>query len=88
MKATLTQEAMTAVISIADMGPGLPDDQLEAVFEPYVRLEISRNRDTGGVGLGLAIARTVLQTHGGSVILCNLPEGGLKAVVRLPIGEA
>ncbi|WP_255010994.1 ATP-binding protein [Roseovarius sp. M141] len=85
---TLTQEPMTAVITIADKGPGLPDDQLEAVFEPFVRLESSRNRDTGGVGLGLAIARTIIQAHGGSVILCNLPEGGLETVVRLPIGEA
>jgi hypothetical protein len=85
---TLTQEPMTAVISIADKGPGLPDDQLEAVFEPFVRFEPSRSRDTGGVGLGLAITRTIIQAHGGSVILSNLPEGGLEAVVRLPIGEA
>lgn len=82
---TLTQEPGTTVISIADTGPGLPDDQLEAVFEPFVRLEGSRNRDTGGVGLGLAIARTTIQAHGGSVILRNLPEGGLEAIVRLPI---
>jgi signal transduction histidine kinase len=87
-KVTLMQEPETAVITIADKGPGLPDNQLEAVFEPYVRLEGSRNRDTGGVGLGLAIARTIIQAHGGSVMLRNLPEGGLIAVVRLPIGEA
>ena len=84
----LMQEPGMAVISIADKGPGLPDDQLEAVFEPFVRLEGSRNRDTGGVGLGLAIARTIVQAHGGSVILRNLPRGGLEAVVRLPIGAA
>ena len=84
----LTEEPGTAVISIADTGPGLPDDQLEAVFEPFVRFESSRNRDTGGVGLGLAIARTILQAHGGSVMLHNLPEGGLEAVVRVPIKEA
>jgi hypothetical protein len=83
---TLTQEQGTAVISIADNGPGLPDDQLEAVFEPFVRFEPSRSRDTGGVGLGLAIARTVIQAHGGTVTLRNLPDGGLEAVVRLPIG--
>jgi signal transduction histidine kinase len=85
---TLTQEPMTAVISIADKGPGLPDDQLEAVFEPFMRLENSRNRDTGGVGLGLAITRTIIQAHGGSISLSNLPEGGLKAAIRLPTGEA
>ena len=76
------------VITIADKGPGLPDNQLEAVFQPFVRLEGSRNRDTGGVGLGLAIARTIIQAHGGSVILLNSPGGGLEAIVRLPIGEA
>ncbi len=87
-KVILTQERGMAIISIADKGPGLPDDQLDAVFEPFVRFESSRSRDTGGVGLGLAIARTIIQAHGGSVILHNLPEGGLDAVVRLPLGEA
>ena len=53
---TLKQEPGTAVISIADTGPGLPHDQLDAVFEPSVRIESSRSRDTEGVGLGLAIA--------------------------------
>ena len=85
---TLRQEPGTTVITIADKGPGLPDGQLEAVFEPFVRLESSRNRDTGGVGLGLAIARTIIQAHGGSITLHNLPEGGLEAVVCLPIGDA
>jgi len=85
---TLTQEPGMAIISIADTGPGLPDDRLETVFEPFVRFESSRNRDTGGVGLGLAIARTIIQAHAGSVVLRNLPEGGLEAVVHLPIGDA
>ena len=85
---TLTQEPGMAVITIADKGPGLPVDQLEAAFEPFVRLEGSRNRDTGGVGLGLAIARTIIQAHGGAVQLQNLPAGGLEAEVRLPIGDA
>lgn len=86
-KVTLTQEPGMAVITIADKGPGLPDDQLEAVFAPFVRLEGSRSRDTGGVGLGLAIAQTIIQAHGGTVLLCNAVDGGLEAVVRLPIGE-
>ncbi len=85
---TLSQEQGTAVITITDKGPGLPEDQLEAVFEPFVRLEGSRNRNTGGAGLGLAIARTIIQAHGGTVLLRNLPAGGLEAVVRLPIGDA
>jgi signal transduction histidine kinase len=81
---TLTQEPGLAVITIADKGPGLPEDQLEAVFEPFVRLEGSRSRDTGGVGLGLAIARTIIQAHGGTVKLRNRREGGVEAVVTLP----
>ncbi|EAQ24893.1 ATP-binding protein [Roseovarius sp. 217] len=85
---TLTQAPGMAVINIADKGPGLPADQLEAVFEPFVRLEVSRSRDTGGVGLGLAIARTIIQAHGGTVTLRNRPEGGVEAVVTLPTGEA
>ena len=82
----LTQESGFAIISVSDKGPGLPEDQLEAVFDPFVRLEASRNRDTGGVGLGLAIARTIIQAHGGTVQLRNRTGGGLSAVVRLPIG--
>lgn len=87
-KVTLLQEPGMAIITIADKGPGLPDDQLEAVFEPFVRLEGSRSRDTGGVGLGLAIARTIIQAHGGTVLLRNAAEGGLEAIVRLPVGKA
>lgn len=87
-KVGLRQEANAAVITIADNGPGLPDTQLEAVFEPFVRLEASRSRDTGGVGLGLAIARTIIQAHGGTVTLRNRCEGGLEAVVTLPMGNA
>ncbi|WP_372840837.1 ATP-binding protein [Phaeovulum sp.] len=82
---TLTREPDAACITIADSGPGLPDDQLEAVFEPFARFEASRSRDTGGAGLGLAIARTIVQAHGGEVHLRNRPEGGLEAVVHLPL---
>lgn len=81
---TLKHEPGRAVITIADKGPGLPEDQLEAVFEPFVRLEGSRSRDTGGGGLGLAIARTIIQAHGGTVTLGNVAGGGLQAVARLP----
>jgi hypothetical protein len=84
-KVTLKRELGMAVITVADKGPGLPDNQLETAFEPFVRLEGSRSRDTGGAGLGLAIARTIIQAHGGTVKLRNLREGGLEAVVHLPI---
>lgn len=86
-KVKLKQETGVAVVTIDDEGPGLPDDQLEAVFEPFVRLEGSRSRDTGGVGLGLAIARTIIHAHGGTVLIRNLPAGGLEAVVRLPVQD-
>jgi len=72
------------VIRVADEGPGIPEDMLERVFEPFYRLETSRNRDTGGTGLGLSIARDVVQMHGGSITLRNRPEGGLIAELRLP----
>lgn len=71
-------------ITIDDDGPGIPADQLEHVFEPYVRLEQSRSRDTGGTGLGLSIARSIILTHGGLLTLSNLPDGGLRACITLP----
>ena len=85
---SLTQEAGEAIITIADQGPGLPENQLEAVFEPFVRHEPSRSRETGGVGLGLAITRTIVQAHGGKIALRNLAEGGLEARIRLPVTGA
>jgi signal transduction histidine kinase len=77
-----------AIITIADDGPGLPEDQFENVFEPFVRLEGSRSRDTGGVGLGLAIARSIVRAHGGEITLANLPAGGLEATVQLPLEQS
>lgn len=71
-------------ISILDAGPGLPPDQIEKVFEPFYRVEASRNRDTGGTGLGLAIAKNVAELHGGRIELSNRAEGGLAAVLTLP----
>jgi len=69
---------------ICDQGPGIPDAQLEQVFEPFYRLEGSRSRDSGGTGLGLSIARNIAQAHGGSLTLKNASNGGLKAVLTLP----
>lgn len=71
-------------LRIDDDGPGLPPDRIEAMFEPFVRLEASRNRETGGVGLGLSIARSIARAHGGDVVLSNRAEGGLRAEIRLP----
>ena len=72
-------------IAVEDSGPGIPDDELERVFEPFHRLEASRNRSTGGVGLGLTIARQAVEEQGGTLTLANRPGGGLRAVIRLPI---
>ncbi|MFC2968092.1 ATP-binding protein [Acidimangrovimonas pyrenivorans] len=74
-------------ITIDDDGPGIPEDSLERVFDPFVRLEGSRSRETGGTGLGLSIARTIVHAHGGEVTLGNRPEGGLRAEIRLPLGS-
>lgn len=67
-----------------DDGPGIPEESREIVFAPFTRLERSRSRDTGGSGLGLAVARTIIRAHGGDVTLANRPEGGLRVRVTLP----
>jgi len=70
-------------IVVEDDGPGIPDCELRAVLEPFRRLESSRNRETGGAGLGLAIAKAVAEAHGGSLRLSNRPEGGLTATLSI-----
>lgn len=71
-------------ILIADHGPGIPPDRLDDVFEAFTRLETSRNRDTGGAGLGLALARAIVVEAGGTLTLTNRAQGGLLATIRLP----
>ena len=66
-------------VTISDCGPGIPEADLEKVFEPFYRLERSRSRSTGGTGLGLSIARSMARMHDGDVVLENRPEGGLRA---------
>ena len=73
------------VVLIDDKGPGISPEQRDLVFEPFVRLEESRSRSTGGAGLGLAIARNVAETHGGRLTLETAPGGGTRAVIRLPL---
>jgi signal transduction histidine kinase len=74
----------TLTLTIADDGPGMPEAELERVFEPFYRLEVSRSRATGGTGLGLGIARNILRMHGGDVVLRNRAGGGLEVIVTLP----
>jgi signal transduction histidine kinase len=80
----LVEDGPELIVRVCDEGPGIPEESLERVFEPFHRLEHSRSRDTGGAGLGLSIARDVVQTHGGTLTLRNRPEGGLMAEMRLP----
>ena len=80
----VASEGGEVVCTVDDAGPGLPPDQLEAVFSPFRRLEASRSRATGGAGLGLSISRLIIERSGGRVALSNRAEGGLRATVRLP----
>jgi signal transduction histidine kinase len=78
------EDGAELVILVRDAGPGIPDGELERVFEPFYRLESSRNRDSGGSGLGLSIARDIAQSHGGTLTLHNLAGAGLEARLTLP----
>ena len=71
-------------ISVTDNGPGIPESELDRVFEPFYRLEKSRSRDTGGTGLGLSIARTIVQAHGGTIAVANQLVGGLEVTMEIP----
>ena len=72
------------LVAIDDDGPGIPADRFEEVYKPFVRLETSRSRETGGSGLGLSIARSIILAHGGEIALSNRKPGGLRAEIRLP----
>ncbi|MGL4208803.1 MAG: sensor histidine kinase, partial [Candidatus Adiutrix sp.] len=82
-KVSLFRQGDGVVIEVNDNGLGIPEEFLEKVFEPYYRLERSRNRDFGGTGLGLSIAKNMVLLNNGSLQLKNRPEGGLSATVRL-----
>ncbi|MBM3467877.1 MAG: HAMP domain-containing protein [Alphaproteobacteria bacterium] len=71
-------------ITVDDNGPGIPESEREEVFRPFYRLDVSRNLETGGVGLGLSIARDVIRNHGGQIRLGDSPQGGLRVQIRLP----
>ena len=80
-----TRGKTSVEITVDDDGPGIPEARYEDVFRPFVRLDESRNIDTGGSGLGLTIARDIARSHGGDVTLAKSPLGGLRVVVRLPV---
>jgi signal transduction histidine kinase len=81
----LRQNSMQALINVTDYGPGVPEESLEKIFQPFYRIDDARGRSTGGVGLGLAITDQAVRLHGGSVTASNLPEGGLSVEIRLPL---
>lgn len=83
-RVTLSCDATSATVRIEDDGPGIDPARIEAMFEPFARAEASRNRATGGSGLGLTIARAIARAHGGTVELTNRPGGGLTAKLILP----
>lgn len=82
---SMTLRDQVVDIIIDDDGPGIPEEKREEVFRPFHRLEESRNADTGGVGLGLTIARDIARAHGGNLVLETSPQGGLRARIWLPI---
>ena len=75
-----------AIIRIIDSGPGVPEEALDKLFRPFYRIDDARGRQTGGVGLGLAITERAVRLHGGTVKASNRPEGGLQVEIRLPLG--
>ena len=81
-RVSLTAQDDKVCIVIEDDGPGIPEDRMGKVFEPFFRLEESRNRDTGGIGLGMAIARNIIRNHGGDILLENTGSG-LKVIINL-----
>ena len=81
---SLAEREGRLLVRVDDRGPGIPEAELEAVFQPFYRVDTSRSRATGGTGLGLYIARDLVRRHGGELTLANRTEGGLRAELSLP----
>lgn len=75
----------TITLILDDNGPGIPEDKREEVFRPFIRLDKSRNPQTGGYGLGLAITKDIITAHGGTILLADSPHGGLRVIINLPV---
>jgi two-component system osmolarity sensor histidine kinase EnvZ len=85
VRVSLERAPHAAEIHVDDDGPGIAPDQREEALRPFHRLDEGRNLQSGGVGLGLAIARDIARAHGGELLLSESPTGGLRATVRLPV---
>jgi two-component system sensor histidine kinase CpxA len=85
---TTPNEIGTAVIQVRDYGEGVPPAALEQLFRPFYRVAEARDRESGGIGLGLAITERAIRSHGGSVTACNAPGGGLLVELRLPASRS
>ena len=83
-----TEHAGQLIIQVHDHGPGVPEDMLTRLFEPFVRIGEARDRKSGGYGLGLAIAKRAIQLHGGEISASNEIRGGLKVRIQLPLDQA
>ena len=88
LKSEHAAEGEQAVLRVGDFGPGVPENSLDKLFQPFYRIDDARGRDTGGVGLGLAITERAVRLHGGTVRASNRPEGGLIVEIRLPLVSA
>jgi two-component system osmolarity sensor histidine kinase EnvZ len=88
VRVTVAAEAESAVVTVEDDGPGIPEANHEDAFRPFSRLDAARNQNVSGVGLGLTIARDTARAHGGDVVLGRSDLSGLKATLRLPFGAA
>jgi two-component system sensor histidine kinase CpxA len=80
----MSEKGAEAVIRVLDSGPGVPNEDLEKILQPFYRLDDARNRQTGGAGLGLSIADRAVRLHGGQLRASNRPEGGLEVEIRIP----
>ena len=76
------------ILTVDDEGPGIPADRRQAMLEPFNRLEASRNRTTGGAGLGLAVVRSLVEAHGGTIEIAEAPHGGTRVIIALPVFRA
>jgi two-component system sensor histidine kinase CpxA len=85
LERTETARGAEALVTISDCCPGVPADALDKLFQPFYRLDDARGRQTGGVGLGLAITERAIRFHGGRVAAFNRAEGGLQVEINLPL---